>query len=85
MLKTSKQASRLVTVKIRKVRSLKYRIIQFDGSGLDITLQEIKLVSKLWVNLFIINKELKNGYQCSEKKACQFSCQEDLFRLLLIE
>jgi hypothetical protein len=45
-----------------KVESLKCQVIQLDGHGLDITLHEVKFVPKLWVNLFSINKALKNDY-----------------------
>jgi hypothetical protein len=44
------------------VGSLKRLVIQLDGSGLDITLHEVNFVPKLWVDLFSINKDLKNGY-----------------------
>ena len=50
-----------------KVGSLKCRIIQVDGSGLEITLNEVKYVPELWVNLFSINKALKKGYKLSNK------------------
>jgi hypothetical protein len=38
------------------VESMKYRVIQLDGSGLDITLHELKFVPELWVSLFSIKK-----------------------------
>jgi hypothetical protein len=50
-----------------KVGSLKCRVIQVDGSELDITLHEVKYVPELWVNLFSINKALKNGHTLSNK------------------
>jgi hypothetical protein len=50
-----------------KVGSLKCCIIQVDGSGLEITLHEVKYVPELWVNLFSINKALKKGYKLSNK------------------
>jgi hypothetical protein len=50
---------------VTKVGSLKCRIIQVDGSGLDISLHEVKYVHKLWVNLFSIHKALKKGYKLS--------------------
>jgi hypothetical protein len=48
-----------------KVGNLKFRVIQLDGSGLYITLQEVKFPLKLWVNFFITNKDLKNLYPFS--------------------
>jgi hypothetical protein len=42
-------------------------VIQVDGSDLDITLHEVKYVPELWVNLFSINKLLKNGHKLSNK------------------
>jgi hypothetical protein len=50
-----------------KVGSLKCRVIQVDGSGLDITLHEVKFSTELWVNLFIFNKYLNNEYYLSNK------------------
>jgi hypothetical protein len=35
-----------------KVGSLKYQVIQFDGSGIDMTLYKFKIVHKLWVNFY---------------------------------
>jgi hypothetical protein len=45
-----------------KVESLKRQVIQVDGSGLDITLHEVRFVPKLWFDFFSVNKALKNGY-----------------------
>jgi hypothetical protein len=45
-----------------KIRSLKYWVVKIDGSRLDITHHEVKIVSELWVNMFSINKALKIGY-----------------------
>jgi hypothetical protein len=50
-----------------KVGSLKCRVFQLNVSELDITLHEVKFFPELWVNLFIINKALKNGYHCINK------------------
>jgi hypothetical protein len=44
-----------------KIESLKCRIIQL-GSGLVINLYDVEFASELWVNLFSINKALKNDY-----------------------
>jgi hypothetical protein len=44
-----------------KVGSLKFRVTQLDGSGLDITLHEVDFVTEIWVKLLIINKASKNG------------------------
>jgi hypothetical protein len=51
-----------------KVGSLKCRIIQVDGSGLDIALHKVKHVSELFVNLFSINMAFKKGYKLSNKR-----------------
>jgi hypothetical protein len=45
-----------------KVGSLKNRVIHLDGSGKEITAYEVKFIPKFWVNLFCINKVLKNGH-----------------------
>jgi hypothetical protein len=50
-----------------KVGSLKCQIIQVDGSELYITPNEVKFFPELWVNLIIFNKNLKNGYDLSNK------------------
>jgi hypothetical protein len=50
-----------------KVGSLKCRMIQVDGSGLEIALNEVKYVPELWVNLCSINKALKKGYKLRNK------------------
>jgi hypothetical protein len=50
-----------------KVGSLKCRVIQVDGLELDITLYKAKYAPELWVNLFSINKALKNEDKVSNK------------------
>jgi hypothetical protein len=50
-----------------EVGSLKCQDIQLDGSGLDITLREVKLAPKLWINLFSINKSLENDHHLSNQ------------------
>ena len=61
-----------------KVGSLKCRIIQVDGSGIDITLHEVKYVPELWVNLFSINKALKMDINLAIK-GYLFISQRELF------
>jgi hypothetical protein len=51
-----------------KVGDLKCKVIQLDGSSLDVTLYEVKYVPELWMNLFSLNKALKNGYTLSKKE-----------------
>ena len=48
-----------------KVGSLKRRVVQLDGSTLDIIINEVKYVPKLCANLFSINKAIKNGFNLS--------------------
>jgi hypothetical protein len=50
-----------------KVGDLKCKVIQLDGSSLDVTLYEVKYVPELWINLFSLNKVVKNGYTLSNK------------------
>jgi hypothetical protein len=50
-----------------KVGSLKRRVIQLDGSVLNITINKDKFVPKLCANLFSINKAIKNGFSLSNK------------------
>jgi hypothetical protein len=51
-----------------KVGSLKCCVIQVDRLEFDITLHKVKYVPELWVNLFSINKALKNGRNLSNKR-----------------
>jgi hypothetical protein len=39
-----------------KVGSLECCVIQFDGSGLEITLHEVKFVPELWVICSVLTK-----------------------------
>jgi hypothetical protein len=55
-----------------KIGSLKCRVIQLDGSKLDITFHEDKFVPKLWLSLFIVNKDLKNVYHLSNQSLSIF-------------
>ena len=48
-----------------KVGSLKRRVVQLDGSTLDVTINEVKYVPDLCVNLFSINKAIKTGFNLS--------------------
>jgi hypothetical protein len=50
-----------------KVGRMKWQVIQLDGSELDIILHEVKFVPELWINLFSINKALKNDYHLSNQ------------------
>jgi hypothetical protein len=54
-------------MKAIKVGSLKCHAIQLNGSSVDVTLKEVKSVPGLWMNLFSIIKELKNGFDLSNK------------------
>jgi hypothetical protein len=50
-----------------KVGDLKCKVIQLDGSSLDVTIYEVKYVPESWMNLFSLTKALKNGYTLSNK------------------
>jgi hypothetical protein len=54
-------------MKAIKVGSLKCHVIQLNDSRVNVTLKEVKCVQELWVNLFIISKALKNGFNLSNK------------------
>ena len=47
--------------------SLKYKVIQVDGSSLVVTLNEVTYVPQLWVHLFSISKAFKNAFNVSNK------------------
>jgi hypothetical protein len=40
-------------------------VLQVNGSKFEVTLKEVKYVPELWVNLFSMNKALKNGFKLS--------------------
>jgi hypothetical protein len=46
-----------------KVGSLRRRVIQVNGSTLDIVISEVKYLPDLCANLFSMNKALKNGFK----------------------
>jgi len=46
-----------------KIGKLRCDVKQRDGISFQITPQEVKFVPELWINLFSINKALKNGFQ----------------------
>ena len=46
----------------KKIGKLRCEILQKNGEKLIITLQDVKYVPELWVNLFSIGKALKNGF-----------------------
>jgi hypothetical protein len=48
-----------------KIGNLKLDVTQIDGTKFTITLQGVKFVPDLWVNLFSINQALKKGYRIS--------------------
>jgi hypothetical protein len=50
-----------------KVGSLKFQVIQVDGSGIDLIFHEVKFVPKLWVDFFSIKKAFKNDYILSDQ------------------
>jgi hypothetical protein len=50
-----------------KVGSLRRRVVQVDGSTLEIVISEVKYLPDLCANLFIMNKALKNGYKLSDE------------------
>jgi gag-polypeptide of LTR copia-type/Zinc knuckle len=55
------------TMTATMVGSLKCNVIQLHGPSLVITLHEVKYVPELWVNLFSLNRALKNGFTLSNK------------------
>jgi hypothetical protein len=50
-----------------KIRSLRRRIIQVDGSTLYIVINDVKFLPELCDNLFSVNKALKNAFKLSNK------------------
>jgi hypothetical protein len=52
---------------VTKVGSLRRRVIQVDGSTLDIVINDVKFLPELCANLFSVNKALKNGFKLSNK------------------
>jgi hypothetical protein len=50
-----------------KVGNLRRCVIQFNGSTLDIVINDVKFLPELCANLFSVNKALKNGFKISNK------------------
>jgi hypothetical protein len=50
-----------------KVGSLRCRVIQVEGSTLDIVINDVKFLPELCANVFSVNKALKNGFKFSNK------------------
>jgi hypothetical protein len=48
-----------------KIGSLRRRVVQLNGSTLDITINAVKYVPNLCAYLFSINKAIKNGFNLS--------------------
>jgi hypothetical protein len=48
-----------------KIGNIKLNVTQVNGTDFTITLQGVKFVPDLWVNLFSINQALKKGYSIS--------------------
>jgi hypothetical protein len=48
-----------------KIGNIKLNVTQVNGINFTITLQGVKFVPDLWVNLFSINQALKKGYSIS--------------------
>jgi hypothetical protein len=49
----------------KKVGKLRCGILQKNGEKLIVTLENVKYVPELWINLFSIGKALKNGFNLS--------------------
>jgi hypothetical protein len=49
------------------IGSLKFYVVQLDGSSVDITLKEVKCVPESWLNLFRIIIALNNGFDLSNQ------------------
>jgi hypothetical protein len=50
------------TMMAEKVGKLRSCVLQCGGRKLEITLENVKFVPELWINLFSINKALTNGF-----------------------
>jgi hypothetical protein len=50
-------------MKSTKIRNLKFEVTQVNGEKLTITLNDVKYVPNLCVNLFSLNKALKKGFK----------------------
>ena len=48
-----------------KVGSIRHRVIQVDGSTLDIVINEVKYLPELCANLFSMSNAIKNGFKLS--------------------
>jgi hypothetical protein len=50
------------TMKAEKVGKIRICVIQCNGRKFQITIENVKFMPDLWVNLFSINKVLMNGF-----------------------
>jgi hypothetical protein len=46
---------------------MKCQTIQVDGSGIDITLHEVRYAPDLWANLFSVHQALMKGHKISNE------------------
>ena len=53
------------TIVATKLGDLKYEVTLVNSLKFDVILNLVKYVPELWVNLFSINKEFKNGFKLS--------------------
>jgi hypothetical protein len=61
----------------KKVGKLRCGILQKNGEKLIVTLENVKYVAKLWINLFSIGKSLKNGFNLSNGGEIVKLCQRE--------
>jgi hypothetical protein len=55
------------TIEATKIGSLGCNVEQVNGKTFQILLQEVKLMTELWVKSFAINKALKNSFDIGNK------------------
>jgi uncharacterized protein YbcI len=53
------------SIKSTKIRNLKCEVTQVNGEKLTVTLNDVKYVPRLCVNLFSLNKSLEKGFKAS--------------------
>ena len=52
----------------KKIGKLRCGVLQKNGEKLIVTLENVKFVPDLWINLFSIGKALKNGFNISNNR-----------------
>lgn len=71
------------TIEATKMGNLRCDVERVNGKTFQVELQDVKYVPELWVNLFSINKALKNGFKIGNDGMGNGWCPHPLKRFLV--